>query len=1315
MQGNKMVNIKEANKLFQAAEYERALEYYYLLAKENETWEKTLAFNIECCKKKLGIECKDTIDRLIESRTSEGNSGSRKKVLISDFRYPRYDSSAGELATFGIIKGFVVLGYNVTFVPKESTDLDLPYIKALRKIGVTCIENVCYDNFKDKVIEASKDLHIAYIFRPDVARLCIPAIRAVSVDTYIFYHAPDVYFRREKAQYDIERAEGAINGINATRIDQIVLDEVYAAASADHVVCVSEGDAIALKAAMKDPNLNKSDLPLPEISTFPILYLERKAALPEFPTTSNICFVGSSEHTPNRDAIRWFLENVWEQLSAKNPELYFHVIGKTNATEKTYYEQFNNVVVVGWVDSVEETLPKYKLTVAPLRFGAGIKGKVGTSLIVGVPCVASKVAIEDMGLIPDEEIIRAESVDDYVNRITRILKNENEWMQLSRKGAIKAEQLYSHEATFKRFIRILNDNDVLDAEHYLKFIKRVSSIGSVISFPEVIDESIVDVSIVVPGYNNVDLTRMCLASIYYSILPSDNTRFEVIYADDCSGSNVIPELASQFENILVTETGGNSGFVVNTNTGASVAKGKYLVLLNNDAVVMPSWLDGLLQVIQSTDSCHVAGSKLLYADQKIQEAGAGIWTDGRSCSFGRGPDGTGLVSTRQEYNFVCEVDYVSFASVIIRKRIWDSLGGLSSEYGFGYCDDSDFCMRVRECGGLVLYAPASEVIHNESASFSKRNCKAVAAEKKRNGVIFRRKWANQLIGQHPAYDFPSWDSGYGESISKAHAARHNVLTAHGDTNKGQRHILYFSPFPSHPASHGNQTTIQKFGQFLQGKGYAVHFVLLQSHMYGARDADDMAAAWDSFDIIKLAHFPSCNGQSIRYDSWYVPGIGEQIALLCAKYQVDTIICSYIFQSRLLDYIPNYILKIIDTHDKFTDRYSILDKLGKPREFFSCTGQEEGMYLSRADIVLARRDEETEYFNSISTAKVYTVPHIEDRSYLDKGLNKLSKVGMVASCNHINLDIVVAFVDELIRQQSANWDFRVLIAGEVKSLLDPNDPQQARVASHPAVSFIGYVDDIHGFYESVDMIVCPIMSGTGINVKTVQALAYGMPILATRHASKGVPTAFDLHQFIDVPSLARYLLSNRFEADRLAEMASISRRIFDDYIDWGCNNFIQALALDQPGLRNGIGKHTQTSLRGLFSRKSEVVCNAGQRKKYLSRDYQVKSILYSLDEFGPSWINLNTPLPNKQADGSVGYWFRFNKPLSSTITFSLHVGGRKYPLHISSGNKLLTTSIQGDAFNRPGRLLLELEIQFDWESPSMFPNLYQLAEVDLVCT
>lgn len=1281
--------IQKANALFSQKNYEEALEIYKQLAETNVVWKRVLEPNIEAC---IGFILERSVekqDHLISKLNILSTGNDRAKVLVTDFRYPRFDKSAGELATYGIIQMLVALGYSVIFIPKESTTEDTRYIKSLRRMGVKCIEYVTYNTYQEHVKKHCHDLHIAYIFRPDVAKLCIPVVKAENPSTYIFYHAPDIYFRREKAQQKTEEESGKSPSVTNDRISSIAEDEVYSALEADHVICVGSKDAQSLSEAIKDPSLNQKMVTAPPITVFPILYLERKTKLPKFDDTRDICFIGSSEHEPNRDAIGFFLDSIWPNVLSSNPTIEFHVIGNTSQEDRVSYESHPNVRVIGWVESIEEILPRYRLSVAPLRYGAGIKGKVGISLITGVPCVATPVAIEDMSLAGDHEITIAETPEGFASNIINLLSDEDRWQSLSASGAQKAEQLYSHDATLKQFIKVLHLSNVLNHKQYIEFIDNIGKTGRSFKFNPTSPEESPDVSIIVPGYNKTYLSRACLTSVYYSICSSNKISYEIIYADDCSTEKSEEVLSQIFDNLTIIKTTENSGFIKNVNNASIQARGKVIVLLNNDTVVLPDWLEGLLEVVTSTEKCFVAGSKIVYPSGLIQEAGGGIWTDAQTCSIGRGMDGTGLENTRLEYNYVREVDYVSFASTAIKADFWHKIGGLSDEYGLGYYDDSDFCMAVRENGGVVLYAPQSEVIHIESRTFSSIPKKLLAQQKSRNSLLFRTRWNTQLISNHLTATFPAWDPGYGESICKANAERHKIVITDNskdlvDTCQSEckGHILYFSPFPSHPASHGNQTTIQKFGLHLQSRGYKVHFVLLSSHMYSDTDLQDMINCWDTFDLIKTSHFPSCNGEVIRYDGWYVPGIGEQIASLCIKHSIDIAICSYIFQSRMLDYIPSYILKVIDTHDQFTNRYSILDGLGKPREFFSCTREEEGQYLSRADICLARRDEESHYFDSISEALAYTVPHIEEPNYLAKASGCLKKVGLVASSNLINLDIIVSFLAELIQQKADNWGFEVYIAGEVKMLMDEDDPQHCQLLSHPDIAFKGYVDSIKDFYDEVDLVVCPIMSGTGINVKTVQALAYGMPLLATKHASKGIHTTYFNHSFKTIQELVTFLITSEIDQAKLSEYASQSRSLYESFIRSAYSNFANALDLQNSGLsRKHIAAGIHTSLSERYARKATLAALRQMRNHTYVRNHFLMLIAKSVVAYGPNWINLNDRLPNIQPNGNVGFWFQLDSQVESNEDLFLHAFNDKFRFDISDDRKLLTSAIPAELFKK----------------------------------
>ena len=152
----------------------------------------------------------------------------------------------------------------------------------------------------------------------------------------------------------------------------------------------------------------------------------------------------------------------------------------------------------------------------------------------------------------------------------------------------------------------------------------------------------------------------------------------------------------------------NLGYLRSCNTAARVAKGEFLLLLNNDTQVLPDWLDPLLLPFRSRSDVGAVGSKLLYPDGRLQEAGCIVWDDGSGWNFGRldSPD-------RPAYNYLREVDYCSAASLLVPRALFNEMGGFDERYAPAYCEDSDLAFRLRERGYKVLYQPRSRIVHHE--------------------------------------------------------------------------------------------------------------------------------------------------------------------------------------------------------------------------------------------------------------------------------------------------------------------------------------------------------------------------------------------------------------------------------------------------------------------------------------------------------------------------------------------------------------------------------------------------------------------------
>ena len=173
-------------------------------------------------------------------------------------------------------------------------------------------------------------------------------------------------------------------------------------------------------------------------------------------------------------------------------------------------------------------------------------------------------------------------------------------------------------------------------------------------------------------------------------------------------------------------------------------RGQYVVLLNNDTEVTGDWLDALMRVFETRPDAGLVGSKLIYPDGSLQEAGGIVWQDGGAWNYGRGDD-----ASRPAYNYVRETDYCSAASVMLPTELWKALGGFDLRYIPAYCEDSDLAFRVREAGYKVYVQPKSVVVHHEGKS----NGTDTAAGIKHYQVLNHRKlverWGAVFAGHRP--------------------------------------------------------------------------------------------------------------------------------------------------------------------------------------------------------------------------------------------------------------------------------------------------------------------------------------------------------------------------------------------------------------------------------------------------------------------------------------------------------------------------------------------------------------------------------------
>jgi GT2 family glycosyltransferase len=174
----------------------------------------------------------------------------------------------------------------------------------------------------------------------------------------------------------------------------------------------------------------------------------------------------------------------------------------------------------------------------------------------------------------------------------------------------------------------------------------------------------------------------------------------------------------------------------------AAARGRQVVLLNNDTLVLPGWLEALLAPF-GRDGVGLVGAKLINWDGTLQEAGGIYWRDGSAWNFGRGGD-----VRAPAFNYLKDVDYCSGAAIALPRGVWDALGGFDEHYLPAYCEDADLAFRVRAMGLRCVYQPRAEVVHHEGRSHGRDVAAGVKAYQVANQAKLRERWAGALAGHY---------------------------------------------------------------------------------------------------------------------------------------------------------------------------------------------------------------------------------------------------------------------------------------------------------------------------------------------------------------------------------------------------------------------------------------------------------------------------------------------------------------------------------------------------------------------------------------
>lgn len=343
-----------------------------------------------------------------------------------------------------------------------------------------------------------------------------------------------------------------------------------------------------------------------------------------------------------------------------------------------------------------------------------------------------------------------------------------------------------------------------------------------------------------------------------------------------------------------------------------------------------------------------------------------------------------------------------------------------------------------------------------------------------------------------------------------------------------KNVLVISPIPTHPRNAGHRERIYQLMRAMQQLGHDVH--LLHITLEPGGDLEAMQTCWgDRFHIFHHASDRTLNhcapsfhttltGRLIRrvsfflgktldfpygVDDWYDPACETMIAELHRQFSFDVVCAEYVFCSKTLSLFDTQTLKILDTHDVFGNRKKLFQQHGQQPLWFYTTPREERKALRRADVILAIQEHECRFFQKLVPEKhVVTIGHFVELRPLPMKTGHPLTLLFLASANQINMHGFHWFLQEVWPcVQSQQPDVRMLLAGSICSVID----------DHPSVTKSGEFQDAKSVYEQADVVISPILFGTGLKIKNVEAMGYAKPLVTTSAGAEGleqgIQTAF----------------------------------------------------------------------------------------------------------------------------------------------------------------------------------------------------------------
>ena len=568
-----------------------------------------------------------------------------------------------------------------------------------------------------------------------------------------------------------------------------------------------------------------------------------------------------------------------------------------------------------------------------------------------------------------------------------------------------------------------------------------------------------DISVVIPVHGKCHLTLRCLKSLNDI---RDERSFEVILMDDAStdeSARVLPDIPG----IRYLRNDQNQGFLRSCNRGAAHARGRYILLLNNDAMLEDGAIDALANTFDVHHNVGLVGAKLYFEDGSLQEAGGIVWSDGSAMNFGRGDD-----PRKPEYNYVRDADYCSGAAIMVPAALWRRLDGFDTYYERAYYEDTDLAFRVRQAGHRVLYQPFAKVVHSEGATSGTDPSSGEKRFQEENRLRFLKRWQQALALDH-------YDPSTSPQVAKERGAAGRVLV-----------IDWAMPMPDHDS--GSVDTFNLI-RMLNRMGMKITFAGHRDLAYHGKYTDALQKQG-----AEVLYAPYCNSL--------------QAYLKERGHDLDHVIVHRVgvfkdLESQLKKLCPNarIIFNTVDLHHIREARQAESENSDVLRRKAEATKKMELALVRKAEATIVVSETEEALLNKTAPGvSVFHLPLIREAPGAgDVPFEKRSGIAFLGNYLHPpNLDAITHFVHHVWPDvRTAIPHAELLVAG------GQMPPDVAQLDEIEGVQVLGHVPDLLDFFNRIRLSIAPLRYGAGAKGKVISSLCHGVPVVASPIAAEGI--------------------------------------------------------------------------------------------------------------------------------------------------------------------------------------------------------------------